>query len=312
MLADYLGENAFREGIRNYLNTYAYKNATVGQFLAVMEKAGGKELNTFKTEWLDSSGFPLKEALGKLRARCSSLRQFMALQQEMTTSAESNDSILTRYWEGSDAPEMREALIRTYFGPMSENLIGKAFRSGETKIRQALVLRTSAIPLSLKEDYESLLHDPSYVTLEAALYKLWIYFDGDRARYLDETRACYGLPNRNVRLLWLTLALLTPGYDKEHSQDFYRELCTYTSPAYSTETRQMAFEYLKEAFPFTDQCLKDLIKATVHPSWQFRSYARKLLDTLYQKEEYRERLIALAPELNEADLRYLRQKINTK
>jgi aminopeptidase N len=74
----------------------------------------------------------------------------------------------------------------------------------------------------------------------------------------------------------------------------------------------MAFEYLKEAFPFTDQCLKDLIKATVHPSWQFRSYARKLLDTLYQKEEYRERLIALAPELNEADLRYLRQKINTK
>ena len=49
---------------------------------------------------------------------------------------------------------------------------------------------------------------------------------------------------------------------EELPQDFYRELCTYTSPAYSTETRQMAFEYLKEAFPFTDQCLKDLIKAT--------------------------------------------------
>lgn len=312
ILEDLVGEKAFHEGIRNFLHAYSYNNATVDQFLAEMEKAAGRELNSFKAEWLENEGFPMRLVLDKLGNSCTSLKQFMDLQREMTVSPEADDAILMRYWENSDSPEMKEALVRTYFGSLPETLIKKAFNSNDIKIRQALVLRTAAIPSSLKEEYESLLYDQSFVTMEAALYKLWIYFDGDRSRYLDETRESYGLPNRNVRLLWLTLALLTPGYDTAHTQDYYRELCAYTSPEFSTETRQLAFEYLKEAFPFTDQNLKDLIKATVHHSWQFRSFSRKLLDTLYQKGDYRDRLSALAGELSEADLRYLRQKLDSK
>ncbi|MGB7395651.1 MAG: M1 family peptidase, partial [Pricia sp.] len=79
----------------------------------------------------------------------------------------------------------------------------------------------------------------------------------------------------------------------------------YTDPRYSFEVRQGAFFYLKEAFGFTDSNLKDLIRATNHHSWQFRQFARGVLDDLMEDSEYKTRIQLISKELNEEDLRYL-------
>ena len=56
-----------------------------------------------------------------------------------------------------------------------------------------------------------------------------------------------GLPNKNVRLLWLTLAIVTNDYEGRKTNDHYTELSSYTAPKYGWETRMGAFQYLNEA-----------------------------------------------------------------
>jgi aminopeptidase N len=62
---------------------------------------------------------------------------------------------------------------------------------------------------------------------------------------------------------------------------------------------------LKVAFRFTDQNLKDLIQATNHHAWQFKKFARNLLDEVLKDPENKKRVENLSKELNEEELRYL-------
>ena len=185
----------------------------------------------------------------------------------------------------------------------------QGFESSSIKIRQAMALAYDRVPPTLQAQYENLLNDASYLTKENALYRLWISFPQDRAHYLDRTKDIIGLPNKNVRMLWLLLAVLTKDYDMESKEAYLTELFAYTAPKYDMETRQTAFGIISDVFKFQDQNLLDLINASVHHSWQFRKYARNLLDVLLKDDEQRKRIIALSKGLNEEDLRYIRTKL---
>jgi aminopeptidase N len=108
--------------------------------------------------------------------------------------------------------------------------------------------------------------------------------------------------------LWLSLALLTKDYEPNKTNDYYAELSGYTSPEYSNEVRQLAFQFLEQLIGFSDRNLLDLINATQHHSWQFRKYARALLDQLMEKKEYQDRIGRLRIKLNEEELRYISSK----
>jgi aminopeptidase N len=175
-------------------------------------------------------------------------------------------------------------------------------------IRQALAISVGQIPHDLQAEYESLLDDESYITMEAMLYKLWINFPNDRVRYLNKTKDVIGFSNKNIRLLWLSLALLTRDYEPADTSDYYAELSGYTSPVFSNEVRQLAFQFLEQLIGFSDRNLLDLINATQHHSWQFRRYARTLLDQLLEKKDYKDRIGRLSVKLNEEELRYISNK----
>ena len=119
------------------------------------------------------------------------------------------------------------------------------------------------------------------------LFKLWQAYPGDRKQYLDRTADIVGLPNKNVRLLWLALAILTEDYRTANTKVYFDELSGYTDPHYPAEIRQGAFLYLKEAFGFNDQSLGNLIRATDHHAWQFRKFTRNLLDGLWEDPDYK-------------------------
>jgi len=61
MLRKYLGDEAFFNGIRTYLNDsrYKYKYASVPQFKAVMETVSGKNLTPWFQRWFYGEGFPI-------------------------------------------------------------------------------------------------------------------------------------------------------------------------------------------------------------------------------------------------------------
>jgi len=58
MLRKEVGDEAFWVGIREYYKTYQHSNAVTSDFMAIMEKASGKNLNEFFTQWLRKGDHP--------------------------------------------------------------------------------------------------------------------------------------------------------------------------------------------------------------------------------------------------------------
>lgn len=304
-----IGEKRYRQGIQRYLKKYGFKNVTIDNLIEAMEGGAPNDLDAYKKRWLVDKEFPFKEAKNILMDESEDVRTFFEIQKEMTISGKDNQSIIARYWENTDSDALKANIVKTYYKSLSQDFVRKVLRTEGIMVRQALAVSVGQLPLDLKSDYESLLEDESYITKEAILYKLWINFPNERSHYLNRTKGIIGLPNRNVRLLWLTLALLTTDFGPHNTDGYYTELSGYTSAVYPAEVRQGAFQFLEQLIGFTDNNLLDLIGATQHHSWQFKKYARTLLDQLLDKKEYRERIEALRIKLNKEELRYISNKL---
>ncbi|KAG1648255.1 hypothetical protein GQR58_029987 [Nymphon striatum] len=215
---------------------------------------------------------------------------------------ESDDVDYEAYWNKTTSVHLRKHLLENYNRVIPEAIFSKAFESDTIPIRQVLSRKMDSIPNSLKSKYETLLADNSYVTIENALFKLWSTYPEEKAKYLEQTKDIIGLPNKNVRLLWLTLAIVTNDYNARKTQDYFLELSGYTSERYGSEVRMGAFQYLHQAVGLNNASLKSLIKATTHHSWQFKKFARNLVDELLKDADYEVRLQEIAKELNEEEL----------
>ncbi len=176
-------------------------------------------------------------------------------------------------------------------------------------MRQAIAMSMKDIPEGLKLDFESLLKDESYLTKENALMELWLRYPENIEYYLKSTENVEGFSNKNVRLLWLTLNLVSANVDKDKAASYYKELSSYTSPKYPFELRQNAFGYLYQINAFSNQNLKDLLEGTQHHNYRFRDYCRELLDKLLENQEYREKYVALRDELSENNREFLNKKL---
>ena len=310
ILRTMLGDTAFKEGIQSYLNKYQYSNVTISDFITEMQKASGLDLLEFEQTWLKGTQFPFDEVKTLLASSSDDLQTFFDLQWELTSSITSNEQLIKKVWDNNSSPRIKENIILDYHKSLSESFLKNAFTTEDLKTRQALCITTDRIPSGLKKQFESLLQDKSYITIENALYRLWISYPNDRIAYLERTKGVIGLPNKNVRLLWLFLAVLTKDYLNDvEKADYTEELYGYTSAECSFEVRQNAFSVLAEVFPLADQNLLDLIDASVHHSWQFRNFARSLIERLLKDDKQKERFLKLSKELKGKELRYIQSKL---
>ncbi len=312
MLRNEIGDDAFKKGIKAYLEKYKFKNVTIRDFIEEMEKASGKSLAKFESEWLFQKVFPYTSAAQFLKNNSESLAVYFEFKNKIIQSLDKQgkqDSIEKTFFTTSSNELRRHILLNAPQELITDAIYKWAFSSNNLLMRQAIALNMVEIPERLKLDFESLLHDESYSTVENALLKLWYNFPQDRKSYLENTKEIIGLPDKNVRLLWLTLALVTDNYNNLKTKDYFDELENYTNPEFSPEIRQKAFQYLNQAMGLTDMNLKDLVNATVHSSWQFKKFARTLLDELLMDEDYKNRIKSLAPMLNQEEKRYVYNKL---
>lgn len=315
MLRELVGEEKFNAGIKNYLKKYRYKNVTITYFLNEMEKASGMDLATFKLDWLESKELPFDKIKSFLKNASESISIVFEMENEFQR-IKSDDLGFENYWNRSESVHFKQYMIEQHHSILPEAVIHKAFESDTIPIRQALanslygISGTTAFSESLKPRYETLLGDESYLTNEIALIKLWSTFPENRSVYLNRTKGIIGLPNKNVRLLWLTLALVTPEYGVQEKTNYLEELIGYTASTYNPEVRQLAFQYLNNINAMNTDVFQQLIKATNHHSWQFRNFARRLLDEQLKNETSKGQIQNLAKELNTDDLRYLKTKLD--
>src|SRR5690606_22314542 len=157
------------------------------------------------------------------------------------------------------------------------NQLKKDHFNTSLKVRQTIAKSLSKIPLELKSDYETLLNDASYITIELALYNLWNNFPENRHEYLNRTQHLQGFNDKNIRTLWLTLALVTEGFEPPNKSEYFEELTNYTNPSNHFEIRQNAFQYLKLINACNEKCQGNLEQAATHPVWQFSKMAKDLL-----------------------------------
>src|SRR5690606_27385209 len=191
---------------------------------------------------------------------------------------ENSTGVLEGLWPQLGSSKLKQRLIADHGDHFTAPFKAILLASRDLKVRQATLLGMDSIPRELRTRVEALLGDNSYTTMEATLYKLWTAFPQHRAGYLDRTRGIEGFPNKNIRLLWLLLAVATEGYDPGSKALYFEELSSYTGRENHFETRLLAFQYLKSIGGFGDRELVNLLDACNHHVWYFKKSARDILD----------------------------------
>lgn len=305
MLKERVGESNFKQGIQNYLSQYAYKNVTISDFIWEMEKASGMKLLDFEENWLQESEFPFEKVKDFLIDKSTSICTYFNIQNNVKKKTDSTRIILTKKWDSLQSDDLKNRLLLDYGNELSIDFLKKVLNEENLKVRQAVALSLEKTPLLLKEEFESLLLDKSYRTMEAALYRLWTDFPDNQKSYLDKANNVIGLPNKNVRLLWLILALVSPEYDAELKPEYYDELSSYTSSEYHFEVRLLAFQYLKNIGGFNDETLRSLVEACSHHVWHFKKSSRNILKEFLKGEGNIARLKSIYPSLGQQQQQYL-------
>ncbi|MBO0323100.1 M1 family metallopeptidase [Muricauda sp. CAU 1633] len=305
MLKERVGDANFKQGTKNYLDKYAFKNVTIPDFMWEMEKASGMKLPDFEEMWLQESEFPFEAVKTFLMEKSPSIKTYFELQDQIGDNLESAETILQAKWNSLESEQLRHQLILDYGNKLSTPAISKLLSTENLKVRQALALSTEKIAQNIQINFETLLEDESYITLESALYKLWTDFPESRKKYLDQTDGIIGFSNKNMRLLWLTLALVTPEYNPDLKPNYYEELSNYTSSEFHFEVRLLAFQYLKSIGGFNDASLRNLVEACSHHVWHFKKSSRQILKEFLKSEGSMARLKALYPLLNQEEQQYL-------
>ncbi|WP_282032638.1 M1 family metallopeptidase [Winogradskyella eximia] len=273
VLRDKVGDVVFKKAVKNYLNKYQFENVETSDFIEEVEKLYGKSLTSFVNYWIKNKAFPYDEAFTILK------RQSVFVNEYAMVDCEAKSSKCADYLKYYVSDEAKVKVI----SQVPELVTSDTFKNSFI-VRQAISEHVTIIPASLKEDYESLLNDKSYITIEKALYNLWVNFPLERAKYLAKTREIVGFSDKNVRMLWIVLNLNTPYYEADSKYELFNELVNYTDASYNVDVRINAFKYLDLIKSCNEDCKKNLESAKSHHNWRLVKFAKELSEKLEQNK----------------------------
>tara|TARA_B100000795_G_scaffold263296_1_gene242249 strand:- start:21564 stop:23633 length:2070 start_codon:yes stop_codon:yes gene_type:complete len=307
LLREAIGEASFSAAIKSYLNKYQFKNVNTTQFIAEIKAHTSIDVSQWQKDWLQQADFKATQAYRSLVASAFMKSYFEIASLAPEAFIDKKIFLETALTFPNDYIG-QEAVYQLSREPFADvlPLYKIAFNSENLFVRQAIALsQEDSIPKAIQLDFEGLLEDPSYVTQETALLKLWRYFPENRARYLDLTKTSIGFQDRNLRQLWLVLAINTKGYEQDSHASFVKELKGYASATYSFELREIAFDYIDTLSLWDLETIESLLQATTHHYWRFRDAARKHLDTILKQESLKRVVVEAANNATPAEISYL-------
>lgn len=310
ILKELIGEEAFRAAVKGYLSKHQFKNVTTADFLAEVRAATTIDITTWEADWLRQTAFQADQVYESL-TKSSFVNDYFKMSALRSKPLSEKGEVMKQVLTFPNEYLGQEAVFQLASEPIEDAIpyYKLAFASNNLMVRQAIAVSLQEVPFQLKTEFESLLDDPSYVTMENALATLWINFPSERLRYLEKTKYVVGFQNKNIKLLWLAMAISSEAYGASANEIFLSELKEYTSESFSFEVRQQAFAYAMELELFNSEVLKNLLNATAHHNWRFRNYARRALDSLLEDESIRLKLESLLISVSEKEGRYLKTKL---
>lgn len=275
VLREQVGDSAFKSAVKTYLEKHQFANVNTTDFISEVESASGQDLTAFVNDWLVEEKLP-EDAMVK------SLKQSVFMQEYLMVDCEVFTSKCADYLASDISDKAKIKVV----SQIPDKIVASDFQNS-LKVRQAIARYVDQIPSELKPAYESLLNDKSYITIETALYNLWVNFPQERVKYLQKTKDIIGFNDYNVKLLWLALHLNTVEYQPEKKQAVLDELIGYSLPKHHFELRMNAFSYLKLLGAFEIESIKSLLLATKHHNWRFAKFAKDLVAELENDLNYK-------------------------
>jgi len=298
-LENYIGVSNFKKSIRLFLNQHAYKNVTTDDFLLIVTKVSKKDLSTFSTNWMYNKDFPTKKALDLL-TQSDFMKKYLLLAGERTQPLAGKYQYLNEALLFPVSPYLAQEVVSQLYDDTSkeaEKLLLKAFETNHPKVQFALASSLASIPENLKVPMENLLKSSSHATVESALYNLWNNFEADKMNYLNITKNRIGFNNKNIRTLWLLLALNTKGFKTTQRASFFEELQSYTATNHTIGTKINAIKFLEILKSFNDQSIINLGQGAIHPNWQFNKFCTKTIERLLKQPKFHQKFERLKSQL---------------
>jgi aminopeptidase N len=312
LLVEEVGEGSFRQGVKDFLQEHSFGNARVDDLLHAVGKASGMSLAGFRKTWLESSDFPAEIALGYLKRKSESVKEYLRLLEEERDGATVGEPEVIKAWQKHNSPEYRAHLLDAFRSVLSNAFLEKVCREGSLPVQKAFLKKVETLEGWMIPMVEKWLDAPSYDLREAALFRLWMAVPPNRGHYLDWVLQNGSLTRMRLQQLWWGLALFTEGYgDTEAKQAYLNHLQATTSEAYGWEDRENAFTMLHQVGALGPENLRDLMQATEHHSWQFKKFARNLFEALLEEQADPAFWKGLAQNLPRERYRYLHQKIES-
>jgi len=272
-LREKVGDLIFRKVVEKYLEKYQFANVDTSDFITEVETLYEQGLSDFVDTWIVRKEFPFDNAIALLKEKSTYIQEYIMVDCEAKTSKCAEQ---LKYYISDEA--------KVKIIAQAPELVTPDTFKNRLKVRQAISQYVTKIPEHLKEDYESLLNDKSYITIESALYNLWVNFPLERSKYLNKTKDIIGFGDKNVRLLWLALSLNTPEFQTDKKQAAYGELLSYTDKRHNADLRISAFQYLDLIKACNSECQKNLEGAKSHHNWRLVKFAKDVSKKLNQNK----------------------------
>ncbi len=306
ILREKIGDEAFKTAIKNYLEKYKFKNVSNADFLKEVQAVTAVDISEFEENWLKQTAFQSEEVYQSLRKSAFINKYFEVAALRAVPLKDKMAQLKIALTFPNDFVG-QEAVYQLEGEPIAETLplYKTALESNNLIVRQVVAVTMPTVPKELQKEFESLLDDDSYLTKEIAIYKLWLPFPEKRVEYLNKLKGVEGFQNKNIRQVWLLLALVTEGYENSEKENYLSELKSYTSTDYSFEIRKKAFKNVNDLRVWDLETLKNLAEACVHPTWRFAKSSKELLNEVIQNKNYHEQVRVLGRQVSEKAVNYI-------
>jgi aminopeptidase N len=289
VLREEIGAKVFQKAVQNYLKKYSFKNVNTDNFLDEIRKVSNYDVDSFRIKWLESSNFDNQKAT-ELLSKNQSIKALFEIQKLRNKPFLDKQEVFFKTMQSDAYFPIKEEIIyqmKNVSFADKANLLGIAMATNDVNVRQAIANTTPKIPLVFKVEFETLLDDKSYITTEVALNSLWSQFPDDQIKYLEKSKDWVGFNDKNLRILWLTLALGTKEYELDSKAKYYDELLNYCSPKFESSIRQNALENLLFINDKDKNVLPLLVNSLVSHKWQFYKFGREKIRLLLKNQNIR-------------------------
>jgi aminopeptidase N len=313
-LRENVGHENFQKAVKSYLQKYQFKNVETDQFLAEINLISDFDTLKFKKNWLESAVFQTDDALTILN-ESPFIRAYFDVSELRNKPFSEKEITYSNLLKGNAFfPLKEEVIFQMQSVPYQEKerVLKLAIQTNDFEVRQAVAKTMDSIPINFKSDYLTLLDDKSYITREIALNKYWSEFPEERIMILNKSRDWMGLNDKNLRVLWLTLALATKDFEPDLKAGYYDELLRYATPKHESNLRQNAISKLLFLDKNDQNTLKYLVNALVSHKWQFVKFARENIRNLLKSDIHRKFFEAMLEQLPEQEKSQLNRLIIEK